>query len=53
MSIYEKIKNDKFLALKNKDNIKKDILTVFQGEVTTVAKKTTVKSVMICVIKFF
>lgn len=39
MSIYEKIKNDKFLALKNKDNIKKDILTVFQGEVTTVAKK--------------
>lgn len=39
MSMYKKINNAKFDAMKNKDDITKGILTVFQGDITTLAKK--------------
>lgn len=38
--LYEKIKADKFAAMKTKDDVTKNILTIFQGDVTTFAKKT-------------
>lgn len=38
--LYEKIKAAKFAAMKTKDEVTKNILTIFQGDVTTFAKKS-------------
>lgn len=43
MSLYELIKKDKIIAMKEKDLITKRVITIFQGDITTIAKREQVE----------